>query len=265
MKKINKPEYNEVLVGILTYLDYICRKNNIKYTLVGGTLIGAIRHRGIIPWDDDIDIALMPDQYKKLIKALKQDDNKQFKLFNPEENSDYLYPFAKLIDTRTLLREKEIKQTSGYGIYVDIFQYHNAPKTKLVRILHYRHIQFYKMMIATCMLSCDSRKSIKRTIRKIIAKILTTEGIKKKYIKINKKYDSKPTEYVLINWPAYGHAKDYMRAEWFKKYTNTLFENHNFMISSEYDKILRTTFDDYMKLPPKEKRKSNHNIEAYWI
>ena len=70
-KEITIDEQKKILIKILAYVDNICRKNNIKYSLIGGSLIGAIRHNGFIPWDDDIDIILMPKEYKKLICALK--------------------------------------------------------------------------------------------------------------------------------------------------------------------------------------------------
>ena len=78
MKKMSIEEQRQVMVEILKYFDTLCRKNNIKYSLIGGTLIGAIRNKGIIPWDDDIDIILDKENYKKIIDILKHDNNSKY-------------------------------------------------------------------------------------------------------------------------------------------------------------------------------------------
>lgn len=127
MKEINIDNSKKVMIDILTYIDNICRKNNIKYTLVGGSLIGAIRHKGIIPWDDDIDIGLLPGEYEKLIKCLKASNNEKYKLLDIDTEPTYYYPYAKLIDNRTICKELYLKGIDNYGIFVDIFKYNNIP------------------------------------------------------------------------------------------------------------------------------------------
>lgn len=80
MKKINIVEQKKIMVEILSYFDKVCRQNNINYSLIGGSLIGAIRHQGIIPWDDDIDVILSRDNYLKIIEILEKDDDARFKI-----------------------------------------------------------------------------------------------------------------------------------------------------------------------------------------
>ena len=80
MEKINIVEQKKIMVEILAYFDKVCRQNNINYSLIGGSLIGAIRHQGIIPWDDDIDVILSRDNYLKIIEILEKDDDARFKL-----------------------------------------------------------------------------------------------------------------------------------------------------------------------------------------
>ena len=88
MKKINIVEQKKIMVEILAYFDKVCRQNNINYSLIGGSLIGAIRHQGIIPWDDDIDVILSRDKYLKIIEILEKDDDARFKILTKNNTKD---------------------------------------------------------------------------------------------------------------------------------------------------------------------------------
>ena len=92
MKKMTEKECKKVMLDILDYIDKICRKNNIKYSLFCGSLIGAIRHKGIIPWDDDIDIILLKEEYDKLVKILEK-ENAYYKIISYENTNGYYAPY----------------------------------------------------------------------------------------------------------------------------------------------------------------------------
>lgn len=261
MKKIELNEQKKLMTEMLDYIHKICVKNNINYTLVGGSLIGAIRHKGIIPWDDDIDIGLTNKEFNKLIELLKTNKSKYKLLYIDSKN--YLYPFAKLVDTSTVLIEKKILEIDDYGVYVDIFEYNNFPNSKLIGWLHYQKIKFYKILLGRCSLKKNEGNLIKRGIGFIAKKI----GIKKllnKYNKLNRKYNKKNCDYLIINWTAYGLKNEIQKKEYFNKYKIVKFEGIRAMITNNYHEVLNTTFGDYMKLPPVEKRISHHNTDIYW-
>ena len=119
MQKLNLEEIQKIELDILIYLDKICKENNIKYYLSSGTLLGAIKYKGFIPWDDDIDVVLFRSDYLKLIDVLGKNDEK-YKILSIYNTEDYYYPFAKLVDTRTVLIENS-KKIKDMGVYIDIF------------------------------------------------------------------------------------------------------------------------------------------------
>lgn len=263
MKKIEIETQKNILVEILSYIHNICINNGINYSLIGGSLIGAIRHNGIIPWDDDIDIILDSEQYFKLIECIKNDNNKKYKLLNNENNDSYFYPFAKVVDTETIMIESDTKKIEDYGIYVDIFKYNNYPNNRLVAKIHYNRMMFYKKLIGMYS-TLEYNKSLKNNILKKYVNIVGIKYILSKYDKICNFYNKKKKSHVISNWPAYGFKKELQMQENIREYEIVKFENIDVMIFKNYDKVLRQTFNDYMKLPPKEERISHHNSEAYW-
>ena len=117
MKRLTKEEIKKIQLDMLSYIDEICLENNIKYTLVGGSLIGAIRHKGMIPWDDDIDIALTQEEYNKLMSILQNSTN-SYVLLNHDINSKFYFPFTKIVYNKTLLKE----QGFDYEVRIELEQ-----------------------------------------------------------------------------------------------------------------------------------------------
>ena len=262
MKKIDIEEQKKILVEILKYIDDVCEENNIKYSLVCGSLIGAVRHKGIIPWDDDIDIGLLPEEYDKLMKVLSHTNNRYI-LLDPENNHNYYYPFAKLVDSKTVMIEKGVKSIENYGVYVDIFRYDYVSNNKFIRKMHYKILIFIQTLFSRAMLDPKNINCLKSKLIVIFARIIGANYLKKRHIKLcrNKK---KKTDYVLLNWPEYGFNKEVEKTDNFKKYQKVKFENIKAMIISNYDEVLRTMFGDYMQLPPEEDRVAKHDTEIYW-
>ena len=264
MRPVSLDEQKKILIEMLGYICDICRKNNIKYTLIGGSLIGAIRHGGIIPWDDDVDIVLLPDEYKKLIKVLSKEKNKEYHLFSPDESEDYPYPFAKLVYTKTRLEEIGIKNIKNYGVYLDIFSYHYVSNNKILRFLHYKAIEKTKRLL-TISTFADSRASNNGVFKKAVCHIISaisTKRFKSLFRQLTKV--NRPTRYVLSNWPVYGFKKEIQEAKDFENFIHCSFCGVDVLISANYDKILSKTYGDYMKMPPVEKRQSNHSTRVYW-
>lgn len=109
MKLINEVEHKEILLQLLREFIKICNNNDIKYSLIGGSLIGVIRHGGMIPWDDDIDIILREEEFEKLEKVIMNYKNDRYKFVNYQSSKDNYYPFYKFIDSYTVLEEEKIK------------------------------------------------------------------------------------------------------------------------------------------------------------
>ncbi len=122
MRKIEIDEMRQRLLSMAEYLQNICKENGLKMFLSGGTLLGAVRHKGFIPWDDDIDVHMPRPDYDRLIKIFKRKENiGKYKLLSHELNDKYVYTFAKLVDDDTLLIEDDIYSGVDMGLYLDIF------------------------------------------------------------------------------------------------------------------------------------------------
>ena len=263
LEKISDSDYKGVLVNILKYFDNLCRNAGIKYSLIGGSLIGAIRHNGIIPWDDDVDVILMPEEYEKLIKALEKDNNKRYKALIPLKTKGYYMPYMKIIDTRTQLVEEGIIKKKENGVFIDVFKYGYIQKEKSRRF--YNKTVFLRSLLAGTIETKrknDCIKNIAKNIRRVtLGKVFKYEWIIKRYDKL---FHNSPTGYLMSNWPCQGADKDTQRVEYLQSYVDHKFENMKAMIFRDYDVVLKTTFGDYMTPPPKEQRKPKHNMTAYW-
>ena len=259
MRQIDSAEYKKILLDILEYFDDVCRKNGIKYSLIGGSLIGAIRHNGIIPWDDDIDIILMKKDYDKLLKILKKDTSSNYTLIDNSTNSSYHYPFAKLVNSNTKLIENGVKDISNYGVYIDIFQYNYISNNKLLRAFHYYFQRIIKGLLGASVSNYDT--FFKKCIS-FIGKLFGYKFWLKLYFAICSSR-KKSSNYIVSNWPAYGYKREIQKIQNFTKFTDWNFDGLKVMITENYDELLKTVFGDYMKLPPENERKHHDNV-AYW-
>ena len=125
MREIDLDELRKLQIDILNDIDNFCKKNKINYWIDCGTLLGAIRHSGYIPWDDDIDIGMLRDDYDKFVKSYNRKGNR-YQLNAVEINNDYYYPFGKVFDTKTVLYEPD-ENGIKTAVFVDVFVYDNAP------------------------------------------------------------------------------------------------------------------------------------------
>ena len=268
LEKISLDKMKELQVNMLEYINEICKKYEIQYFLLGGSLIGAIRHNGFIPWDDDIDIGLTIENYNKLCDVLKKNNNGRYKLVNHEIQKDYYYPFAKLIDTKTLLIEKNFKNIKNYGVYIDIFAYHTIPADEKNIIRHYNKVKKIQRQIFYYSLRNPYNSNLFKNIIKmplvVISKIKGIDLILKQYNKELSKYSNIDSKFLLSNWPFYKMKNEIQNYEVVKEVCYHKFENIEALIPVKYDEFLRTVFGDYMKLPPEEERVSHHNIEIFW-
>ncbi|MBQ3470525.1 LicD family protein [Candidatus Saccharibacteria bacterium] len=261
MKKISMQERRKILLNMLAYIDNLCRSNGIKYSLIGGSLIGAVRHNGFIPWDDDIDIILMPKDYERLLKII--DKGGKYSLLKPNQKG-YNYPFKKLVDKKTVILGDR-SGGDGYGVFIDILSYHYVSNNALARRWEFFRQMTYKKLLGFC--TTDTGKiagmsSFRKAIIYVCKKVFSVKWVLRRYIRCCQK--NKATNYIVSNWPIYGFKKETQNAKSLNHYMDGNFEGQKVMICSDYDDVLRTSFGDYMELPPVEKRKSTHIGVAYW-
>lgn len=262
MRKLSLEEIKAVEVDILDHISAICKKKNLRYFLAYGTLIGAIRHNGFIPWDDDIDIAMPREDYEQLIEILKsQRGNSKYDCLVPLEDG-YYYEFAKVIDTSTIVQE-QATISSRCGVWIDIFPLDGLKKED--KLSHFKLLLLNRCRAASVNRRFPHKtKGVVAIFEYLFWKICRIVGHKtflKRSLRLSKKYKYDECEYIgfASSYPA---NNKYMLKRWFEGKVEVTFENKKFVAPTGYDEYLTTQYGDYMQLPPEDKRIS-HGMEAY--
>ncbi len=266
-KKLSRIECREIQMEILDQLKDICNSNNIKYYLAYGSLLGAVRHNGYIPWDDDIDICLFRNDYNKLIDLINQG---LYKESNPwleiidNKTENYYYTFAKVIDNRTVAKMGD--NITQHGIWVDIFPIDNLPDKINERNIFIRYCYFLRSIILSMTTDFSGiKKGKKRYIKRvlnIIANVIGKEKICNHYVRICRYYEKNDSKYVGVLFSPYS-VKDCFLKEKMIVTKEYKFEGRCYTGFAEYDYYLSGLYGNYMKLPPEEKQKT-HSIHAFW-
>lgn len=265
MRKIDIGQIKTIQMDILTFVHDFCVKNNIHYSLCGGSAIGAIRHKGFIPWDDDIDIFMLRDDYEQLLMKF-EDFSCRYKILSLKDPS-YSLPFAKVEDTRTILKE-DTNLKHLIGVNIDIFPIDNLvdDKKKSIKILH--NIGRLRNITRAKLLRPNSNNSwMKKCVILLSSLFLSPFTLKWLSSKLNEKAKVAGvpnSNYVSTLVWGYGE-REMVERRLFNDYKLVGFEDRHYFIMSGYDQYLHQVYGNYMQLPPKEKRQSPHAIcSVYW-
>lgn len=269
MKKVIKgKELKSVILNTLLRFDKFCKDNDIKYSIAYGTALGAIRHKGFIPWDDDVDVVMLRPEYEKFEKAWKQyilNHTDHYKLWPEMDEENYFMAFcAKFFDTKTVLYEHFSKgKIVEYGVYIDIFVLDHIPVDKCEQHKLFMDVRFYWKWIQHFQ---RHFKKWNKFVRKYHLPLPSLDMVAKKLMKCKNRYNTQLTSLVSLTQD-YRKKEDMNNSiyeyEWFNHFILVEFEGHSLPIISNYDEMLENSYGDYMKLPPKEQQ-IGHNVEAYW-
>ncbi|MBQ7538018.1 MAG: LicD family protein [Treponema sp.] len=267
MKELTLQEIQAETLIIMKVIHKICTEQNLRYSLFYGTLLGAVRHKGFIPWDDDLDIVMPRKDYEKLAEYFKShaDALLPFKWFSYETVSNYPYMIARVCNTDFRM-EAENEKDCGMGTFVDIYPMDGAGNG--------RHNFFYnKAWFFSSMYFTKSRlhyvvpkrlaKKIVKGFSYLLSKIYTINQIRNKLLKFSKKYYYEDSEYIAsLTWLVDG-KKNVFEKTAFRELVLCDFEDTQFYIPKKYDELLTIRYGDYMRLPPENERVGHHFYKIF--
>lgn len=256
-------------LNLLKVFADICEKNDLRYYMIGGTMLGAVRHRGFIPWDDDIDIGMPREDYKKFMEIVGDQLPDGYVFLNYKTDQDYLRYFSRLVDTRVKIYNDSNTDTLLENAWMDIFPLDGTPDNSLRRLVFFGCLCVRRVMYH---FSCfEQMVNLMRPGRPKYQQMIIRFGMR---FKIGRKRDSKQildridqklqkysfdrSGYVMNFFGAYV-KKEIVPREWFGAGQKYLFEDVMLNGPSEYDIYLRQFYGDYT-VPPSDEHKDKHNI-----
>lgn len=257
-----------VQLEILKEVKRICDENNITYSLEGGTLLGAIRHKGFIPWDDDLDISMVRDEYERFLKIAPKAIKPEYVVQSWYSDTGYGLPFAKVRKRNTLYLEKATEKAAcNQGIFIDVFPYDEYPEDAAAQKEQGKVFTFYKTLIrAKCHYTpwyesgtMNWKKYILYLPFRFLAIFQSKEAMIKKYDENAKKYNGEGHKQLYVQGiSAYG--KYLVNSEMFQDEILIPFEDDEFKAPRDYDELLTSMYGDYMTPPPEGQREDRHRV-----
>ncbi len=246
----------EKILETMKFIDKLCREHGIVYYIMGGTALGAVRHGGFIPWDDDLDIFMTPDQYQKFKLVFEKVNSQQFVVQEWRTDSKYL-EYAKVRMNGTTFIEEPLKDWKDmhHGIYVDIMILHKVPENKFIQKLVYLESKFvtlYALSQRNWQPKSKSQKIIFASMKFMPRKLLTRIAYSHIY-----HYDNRESNFKYCYWitPAKFRNGLFDRS-FFEQPVDILFEDTVLMGSEKIKEYLEYRYGDYMKLPSEEQQKA---------
>ena len=245
-----------IQLEMLAEVNRICEKCGIKYVIIAGTLLGAVRHGGYIPWDDDADVAMMREEYEKFRKACETElDHSRFVFQDHKNTPGYRWGYAKLRRKDTIfLREHQEHMPYMQGIFIDIFPLDNVPNNYALRCIHNFECFCVRKLLWSEVGKYAHPMPLMRKWYALLSKIpvkipfAMLDGISKQNSK------KKTTMVRILMFPTANKTYGYER-KWYEERTLIKFEGMELQAPKEYQEYLSFKFGNYMELPPPEKRK----------
>lgn len=268
--ELNIKEIHEITLDIIKKMIQICNTIGVNYYVAYGSLIGVVRHKGFIPWDDDFDVVMLRDDYDKFCDycITHEDELRPYKLLTRKSEKDYPYNIARLNDMNYRAIYENVQKYDS-GVFIDIYPLDGAgtdaeqvlkrikrKKSNLFRIAlwsidtHYTKSTYNKWY-----------RSVVKFIVRGYSKIRGSKYFLDRLEKFKDIYDIKESRYVAeMIWDA---GLTLYEKKWFDQYIYMIFENLEVKVPSGYDEFLRCDYGDYMKLPPKEEQVPHHEYKIY--
>lgn len=268
-KQTNIEKLHEADLAIVKEVINICDRNSLMYYMLGGTMLGAIRHKGFIPWDDDIDLGMPRKDYEKFLEIAPKELSERMRIVNYKTDSDYHYYITRIQDIETKVIEVRYEKEGKFThVSIDIFPLDGTPNNCFIRKLYCFRLMMHRAMMSLHYKDGIDRERKRGFVEKAMLatlRILPTDRMfnaykqKEKVDKILKRYDMCKSDFTGNMMGAY-RTKELIPTVWYG--SNTFYEFEGIMMRgiAEYDKYLSRLYGDYMRLPPEDSRKVHFRI-----
>ncbi len=262
VKKIQK-----VVFSILCDIDDFCKENNLKYYLSGGTCLGAVRHKGFIPWDDDGDIMMPREDFEKFLEGFSKKYKNKYAVGSIKTDNTWQRPSAQIYD----LNSKIIQPNLNYkprGISVDVFAIDGVPENSIHRWYYYKKLRVLNGIRNTSIRVNFRDQEKNRIVKKIVS--LFTRKIGPRYFAvIMDKYASRfafeSSRYVAASLPIHYGARETIEKQYMMNATLLDFEGRKFPVPIGYDKYLTNLYGNYMEIPEDAKEKGYTHLDGWQV
>lgn len=265
-KSIGLDEMKVIQLDVLSAIDSFCHDNNIRYSLACGSLLGAIRHKGYIPWDDDIDIYVLREDFNRLIEVFPETFKGRIKLASLKRDSNWELAFAKAYDDNTVLIENTLRK-GNYGVGIDVFPIDEVPDDEKEWQRYNKKRRLQQILFLEKCNPLKKHQSILKNAGKALIHIFFFFYPRRKWAKnldrLAQKNNGKGFKRCFECCQGLFQKNPFPK-ELFDDIVEVPFEDRKFKAFSNADLYLKNGFGDYMKLPPIEERVTHHYYKAYW-
>jgi len=260
LKDLSIQEAQDISFSLFLEFKKICERHNLRYYLSGGTLLGAVRHKGFIPWDDDMDVMMPRPDYEKLLQ-LKLELPQHFELFSSEIDPQYNYPFAKLCDMRYKVYFEHHLEERSIGMFIDIFPIEGLPDGKVGKKLYFKTMAILNILRNAALRSAFLPDEKYLLIKKMLMPFVRRKG-SNYYARMMNRFAARipfgKTAHAGVTTITHYGSREWMRREVFESGEPLPFRDQLCAVPKGWDEYLRNLYGDYMQLPPEDKRCTDH-------
>lgn len=260
-------ELQHLSYAILCDVDEYCRAHNLNYYLSGGSCLGAVRHRGFIPWDDDVDIMLPRRDYLRLIEGFGAAHPGKYKVGSLQTDPDWARPNARIWDLNTELIQKTTTE-QAMGVFIDVFPIDGLPEGRFARKLFFRRLKALDVLRNAArrkaFFSYEKFRSLKRALGALV-RPLGPRFFARRLERAVCRYDFDRCKYVAASMAVHYWDRECIERECMDRAVPLRFEDRDFPAPVGYDTYLHNLYGDYMQIPPDAAEKGYSHLEGWEV